>query len=196
MTACATTGPGDLVLANKGLALYILKKCRQKWMAVRRLEAEDAVQAALLGLCEAARAYDPSRGGFAGFAAKCIISALTAASQTAGAVRVPWQRRKRPANLLAQFRAASVGQFDYDREPEPERPDEPAELLEPLRDALPRLSDRQRDVLNLRYRDGLTLAEAGERLGVTRERVRQIEAGALRELRGLLGITWEPRRNA
>src|SRR5262249_43118940 len=48
-----------------------------------------------------------------------------------------------------------------------------------------RLDDRERTVVMLRFGlegEPLTLEEIGRRLGVTRERVRQIEAGALRRL--------------
>jgi RNA polymerase primary sigma factor len=55
-----------------------------------------------------------------------------------------------------------------------------------LRTALAQLSERMRHVLELRF--GLTgaapktLEEVGSELGVTRERVRQLESRALREL--------------
>lgn len=42
---------------------------------------------------------------------------------------------------------------------------------------------RMQMVLALRYLHGLTLEEVGERLGCTRERVRQIESAALRVFR-------------
>jgi RNA polymerase primary sigma factor len=65
-----------------------------------------------------------------------------------------------------------------------------AELLRgvELQIALEKLSDRMRHVLELRF--GLagatpkTLEEVGTELGVTRERVRQLESRALRELQG------------
>lgn len=56
-------------------------------------------------------------------------------------------------------------------------------LLAPL---MARLNAAQREVLNLRYIDGLTLEEIGKRRKVTRERIRQIEAAALRKLRRML----------
>jgi RNA polymerase primary sigma factor len=60
-------------------------------------------------------------------------------------------------------------------------------LKEQLRGALGILNDREREVLELRFglKDGKehTLEEVGRHFGVTRERIRQIEAKALRKLR-------------
>lgn len=60
-------------------------------------------------------------------------------------------------------------------------------LKEQLTDVLHTLTDRERRVLELRFgiRDGRarTLEEVGQSFGVTRERIRQIEAKALRKLR-------------
>ncbi|MDQ7029242.1 MAG: RNA polymerase sigma factor RpoD [Ardenticatenia bacterium] len=60
-------------------------------------------------------------------------------------------------------------------------------LAEQLREFLAQLSDREREVLELRFglKDGRprTLEEVGQEFGVTRERIRQIEAKALRKLR-------------
>lgn len=50
-------------------------------------------------------------------------------------------------------------------------------------EAMETLAERERDVLAYRYRDGLTLEETGEKYHVTRERIRQCEAKALRKLR-------------
>ncbi len=60
-------------------------------------------------------------------------------------------------------------------------------LKEQMQDVLDGLSDRERKVLELRFglHDGQTrtLEEVGQAFGVTRERIRQIEAKALRKLR-------------
>ena len=60
-------------------------------------------------------------------------------------------------------------------------------LKEQVHAALDVLSDREREVLELRFglRDGThkTLGELGKRFGITKERVRQLEARALRKMR-------------
>jgi RNA polymerase primary sigma factor len=60
-------------------------------------------------------------------------------------------------------------------------------LKEQVHSILDSLSDREREVLEMRFglRDGQghTLEEVGQFFGVTRERIRQIEAKALRKLR-------------
>lgn len=73
------------------------------------------------------------------------------------------------------------------------KPTSPAEhaayelLKEQLEDVLDTLTDREENVLRLRFGldDGRTrtLEEVGKVFGVTRERIRQIEAKALRKLR-------------
>jgi RNA polymerase primary sigma factor len=59
--------------------------------------------------------------------------------------------------------------------------------LEDIEEALTHLSDREREIVRLRYglKDGknYTLEELGQMLGVTRERVRQLEMKALKILR-------------
>ncbi len=57
------------------------------------------------------------------------------------------------------------------------------ELARALDCALHVLDERDQDILWKRYRDGMTLEQAGAAHGVTRERARQIEKEALRKLR-------------
>ena len=82
----------------------------------------------------------------------------------------------------------SLGDMVEDRtEPTPEEAMNALVQQEEVKELLETLSDRERQVIRLRY--GLdeekphTLEEIGEILGVTRERVRQIEARALEKLR-------------
>jgi RNA polymerase primary sigma factor len=83
---------------------------------------------------------------------------------------------------------AQLGDFIADTDVIP--PDEEATgilLREHLQEALSELPPRETRILEMRYGliDGrtLTLNEVGKKMGVTRERIRQIEAQALRRLR-------------
>jgi RNA polymerase primary sigma factor len=84
--------------------------------------------------------------------------------------------------------SSSLGDFIED-ETAPGPADETSRnlLREQMKDILDSLSPRERHVLKLRFGldDGQsrTLEEVGQKFGVTRERVRQIEAKALRKLR-------------
>ena len=52
-----------------------------------------------------------------------------------------------------------------------------------IEEALSKLTEREKDILRKRFYDGLFLDEIGKDYGVQRERIRQIEAKALRKLR-------------
>ena len=59
----------------------------------------------------------------------------------------------------------------------------PADFDGSLEYVLHSLTERERRVLDFRYKDGLTFEEIGKRECVTRERIRQIHAKSLRKLR-------------
>ncbi len=89
---------------------------------------------------------------------------------------------------VGEEESGHLGEFIEDETlPSPDDATSQHMLAEQIRGILDLLTDRERAVLELRYglRDGraYTLEEVGRELGVTRERIRQIEAKALRKLR-------------
>ncbi|MBB5271897.1 RNA polymerase primary sigma factor [Quisquiliibacterium transsilvanicum] len=88
---------------------------------------------------------------------------------------------------LSTDELATIEALDIFRIPDPVEIVTSAELHRLLDDLLSVLSPRDRMILRLRYgfgvRDSLTLDEIGQRFAFTRERIRQIEASALKKLR-------------
>jgi len=84
--------------------------------------------------------------------------------------------------------SSSLGDFiEDDSLPAPADAASQQLLREQMQEILEQLNDRERRVLEMRFglKDGMsrTLEEVGREFGVTRERIRQIEAKALRKLR-------------
>ncbi len=75
-------------------------------------------------------------------------------------------------------------------EPQPAEEGTQEILMSVLEELLGELPEREQRILELRYGLGegepLTLEEVGKRLGISRERVRQLEEQALERLRGPL----------
>ena len=67
-------------------------------------------------------------------------------------------------------------------------------LTEEIGVILDQLTPREARILRLRFgldnEEAMTLKDIGERVGLTRERVRQIEAGALRKLNELMAANF------
>jgi RNA polymerase sigma factor (sigma-70 family) len=76
-----------------------------------------------------------------------------------------------------------------DRDDDPERSASRAQVTRLLQVAMDRLTTREAQVLQGRFFDDLTLEEIGQRLGVTKERIRQAEFKALRKLRSDCRVT-------
>lgn len=171
---------------------------------------EDLVAEGNLGLLEAARRYDPGRETkFITYASWWIRKAiLRAVHEQSRLVSIPsYQLRKggpvarRAFEISLETPTGSEGSVPLreimadERSPHPERRALEDEERRILREALDRLSTQEMAVVVRRFGlDGApcqTLKEAGAELGVSRERVRQIERAATRKLRGAIR-----RRNA
>jgi len=62
---------------------------------------------------------------------------------------------------------------------------DPFLAIQILAPAIATLPERLRDIVAARYGEGLRLDDAGRRIGVSKERARQLEAQALRKLRAM-----------
>ena len=61
------------------------------------------------------------------------------------------------------------------------------EEVDQLHDALACLDDRQREVIRLRYFEGMTLEEVGESIGLTKQGAANVVSRALEKLREVFG---------
>jgi RNA polymerase primary sigma factor len=106
-------------------------------------------------------------------------------------VRLLLEAARQPYSLDAptgENEEQAIGTMIRDRTvPSPEDEVISRQLASRIEDALEPLTEREREVVRLRYGFAsdreYTLAEVGRKLGLSRERVRQIEARAVAKLR-------------
>lgn len=186
-----------------------------RWLRPRSRSAhlfDDLLGAAYLGLCEAARTYDPARGAkWSVWAAVWMRREVIRAWNTLhDHVHVTRNARQQnvPSPIVLEIDAPYRGDGEttrLDRLPAPgdvEALLDCARHVERLHATIETLPPRARCAIALRFgldgEDPLTLREVGAVLGLGRERVRQIEGEALCELgRGLARRgTTKKRRNS
>lgn len=154
------------------------------------VEFDDLYQSGYLALVAAAESYSPESGAFSTW----FMYHLKTAFAEATGYRTKTGRNEPVNNALSLDEPltdeADSGLFG-DLIPDPkasatmlsiEEKLWREQLHEALEAALAALPEQNADVLRLRYYQGLTLAETGERKGTTAERVRQMENKAIRQL--------------
>lgn len=152
---------------------YSLAIARRLIRRYPQVPADEIVSGATWGVAFAASKYDPDRGlTFKQFAGRVI------GQRIANAIR-SWLRRSTPPG---SDDAAAVQVRDR-RERNPAETVSDREQCEKVRAALP---PRRWEILWRHVGEGEVLELIGGRLGVTRERTRQLEAGAKKQARQAL----------
>jgi RNA polymerase primary sigma factor len=160
-----------LLRANLRLVVGVARR-----YAGRGLGFLDLIQVGNVGLLEAVRRFDYARGyTFSAYATWWIRQSISRAiADQARNIRIsqePVSLETPLGDLIEDESMVSPGE---------------AARGEPVRSALDQLNRREREVLEMRFglKDGQahSLEEVGQAFGVTRERIRQIEAKALRKL--------------
>ena len=158
----------------------------------RGVEFEDLFQSGYLAMVAAVDTYDPAAGG--AFSTWLMYHLKNAFAYAIG-YRTQ-KGRKEPLNTSVSLDTPLSDDADSDdlmdviADPSGQAGLESAEaaiyrdqLREALEAALATLPEQSAEVLRQRHYQNMTLAEVGERQGVSTERARQIECRALRQLR-------------
>jgi RNA polymerase sigma factor (sigma-70 family) len=177
--------PVALLVARHGRLVRVARECG--------FDADEVNAACLAGAVRAARVFDPRRGfKFWTIALYYMRAEVCDLVRQAGrdATRLGGRRvASLDAGLEGDDDATLAAAVADDRRPGPSDRAEGADELARVRAAVARLPARMRAVVRLRWGLGgaaartPTLRQVGDRLGVSKERVRQIEAAAVERLR-------------
>lgn len=190
-------------LAQQGNATAIAKLCEAnmglvKWVANQfgdKLPFEDRVQEGSIGLLKAIQSFDAAAGfTFATYATKKVKHEIRRAVQKADTVRIPINQQDGRRDLsaaAADFRNMACLDTPVGEDGDATLGDLVGDMDAAFADvdfrmAVSHLSEREADILTLRYMMGETLQEVGDRYGFSRERARQVEAKALGKLNAAL----------
>ncbi len=185
-----------LVLANLPLVNHILGLVVKRCSWVARHGLEDARQIGYAALVRAADLWDESRGvRFNTYACNAIYRRIMQETRNCHVIFIPHHVDLSECPVVHHFSEAEAhassrrdsldlpGWLDV---ADHRQADEPGGPFGYLQAAVDRLHERHREVLRMRLIEGLTFDQCGEQLGVTRERVRQIEKVALAKLHRML----------
>ena len=183
----------QLVKSNMRLVLKVAND--YKWFG---MDFEDVVSNGTIGLLKAIDKFDPEKGGFSACASAYINKYIKMGFDSYRGIHT-----KRYDRMTEEERSSCVieslnekvgdGETEFAEslasdEMSPSEAVEKASSVDAVRDAIDNaLDSREQFIIRSRYGlDGngvLTLREIAERLGMTHERVRQIEVSALTKLR-------------
>lgn len=185
----------ELLRRNVGLVKYFARRCQGS------LSFDEAAQCARLAVLRAAKKWDDALGAFSTYASIWIRSMLRRERLSARVIWIPHGKHDKYASAAVEEQPAWYRPaVDIDEVYDDETASDPAFLDEALPAdeciqaaeeqravivAMARLSARERGILRDHVmEEEKTLQAIGDELGVSRERVRQIEESALRRLHG------------
>lgn len=161
------------------------RRYHRGWVAVH-CTLEDLEAAACVAVWQAVENHDDERGAsFGTYVTRLIENELNKLYQY-------WNRSRRAAPVvsLSDGPDGEVGVTLISDSPSAYDGLDAAAFRSQVRAAVDRLRPRQREVITLRYWHDQLQIEVAEQLGVTRQRVQQIEAEALDRLRPKLAHLW------
>jgi RNA polymerase sigma factor (sigma-70 family) len=168
----------DLVVKNRGLVYHVVNRLIRRRPRLKR-EYDDMVSAGFIALMRAAERFQPQLGfKFSTFACRAI----------------QWEILHEADRLRTQVRYSSLDAVDADgtdrasilpdgRQAQPIDEASHREQRDCAEALLRRLPPRMAGILRARIMRGQTLKAIGEELGITKERVRQIELQAMNLLK-------------
>jgi RNA polymerase sigma factor (sigma-70 family) len=181
---------GVMTRANLGLVVYVAKSYNH-----RGVPLGDLIQEGNIALMHAVERFDPDRGfRLSTYATAWLRRSMQRTVRSLSrTVRLPESARgakSRSVPIDEPIGPARISLTDILIEPEALAPDDVAareQIRARARDHLGDLRSKEAYVIRRRFgigeHDPMTLREIGEELGITRERVRQIEKAALDKLR-------------
>lgn len=173
----------DRVLPHTGLVMSLAVGIAKRW-PLRYLSTDDLFQAGLLAAARALPQHDVARGAESTWVGTNARYAMLDLVKSATPLRISKWSFDHRAPGFEQAAAATVG-LDRAHDvaervaTDPTCPAVWREERAVLRAAISKLPVRLRRVIRGRFFEGLTLHALGVELGVTRERVRQLEVKAM-----------------
>ena len=163
---------------NLGLVRHIA----QKFLSTG-IEFDELISEGTVGLVKAANTYDESKGiKFATYACRCITNEilmfLRKAKKYQSDMPLTWINSEGDDFEITEVFAHLANYDNYCFEDYEERRD--------LRDAVARLGERDRQIIEMRYYQEKTQGEISEILGISQSYISRLEKRVLQKLRGEL----------
>lgn len=190
LIAAAQAGDIDarnrLIVANMGLIHTAVSR-----ELPRHIDPAEWHAVGIIGFIRAIMGFDESKGfRLSTYGMKCVrLYTRTQFSTKGRFIHRPHTVSQKNKAVYEQIRCCSLDTSDADGRTRMDGvrsreayADDRSEQLEALRSAMQHIDRRERDILVLRA-EGLTLGQIADRLGISRERVRQIEQVAIAAVR-------------